>query len=430
MAKKVFIIGVNTFGLQYSKKDAMLMAECLKKYDYEIIAPKGSKKDIISEFENMLDNCNQTDTVLVYFSGHALIENGELQFIIDEPANKLSNKINLNSMVRTFESCKRVSHKLVILDCCNAGTSNAKWHSDFLNKYYILTSSGRIEQTRELDELEAGFLTYHMHQSLMNPMSEFIDDGNKIRVLNFYNWLKKQSEKHNGIKDSIKIPIPNLFGNAIANFDIGTVAEDEIILEKDVMEHSQSKKAPIFSTTKEPKRDRYLQKNLIMFILLFIGILLLIGIGVWLLNSANNTPLNKEDNTHLSLGYDFLKSGSIKLADKEFDKARRKSPKDSEPLYWKARVAFSRNNKNISLKYLDKALHLSPNHIESIALKVKLLILIGGKKRNFAKQFANKNFAKSAMLDIWLSCLNTNQIYSELIITNSELDYQCSPFWD
>ena len=282
MAKKAFIIGVNTYGLQYAENDAALMSECLKRHGYEIIVGKGKKIMIFEQFEKLLDNCNHTDTVIVYFSGHALIENGELQFVLDDSASKLSSKLNINNMiVKPFENCKRISHKLVILDCCNAGTSHARWSTDFLDRYYILTSSGRIEQTRELDELKAGFLTYYIHKGLLHFTSEFVDNDNKIRVVEFYAWLKKQAEHHNGIENSIKVSIPHLLGNAGANFDIAEITAPE------VQPHASTKQ-----TVSPPKTqcetsyfpDRqiltWLLRQQLMLTLLLISII--VGVLIWL----------------------------------------------------------------------------------------------------------------------------------------------------
>ncbi|MCP4347576.1 MAG: hypothetical protein GY795_18890 [Desulfobacterales bacterium] len=531
MAKRAFIVGVNTHGLQYSENDADLMEQCLKKYGYEIIRPRDPKKSEVTDgFESMLDECKQTDTVIVYFSGHAVIEAGELQFILDDTANKITSKITLNVIVKTFEKCKRVSHKLVILDCCNAGTSHARWNSDFLDKYYILTSSGEFEKTRELDELKAGFLTYHIHNALLNPSPEFLDDDNKIRVVDFYNWLKRQAEHHNGTENSVKVSIPHLFGNSIANFDIATVSQS--IISKQTRRKKQTKEKTDKTGDSgesfiEPAKEKsYWLKIRQVIINMLLIVILAVGIAVWVIvdkssdictvafialdahthkpvsnakvsfaygldsrlettdsegNYKADLPCDKDksfvrvrveaagytaysrnfnlmseinkveeiylqpldlDSEHIDpeptlpqtdeavqqllfSGSKLLKAGAIEAAEKEFDEARRHAPEAPEPLYWKASIAFARNNKSVALAYLDKALQFSPKHVESLALKIKILLLTGGQKTSMAEQIASQSYGYSKTLDSWLDCLNKHNIFSQIILTNNELEHQC-----
>ena len=518
MAKKAFIVGVNTHGLQFAENDAMLMRECLEKHGYEISVVKGSKSTIVSKFENLLDDCNRTDTVIVYFSGHALIENGELQFVLDETTNKLSGKLNINWIVKTFGSCKRINHKLVVLDCCNAGTGHANWSSDFLDRYYILTSSGRIEQSRELDKFKAGFLTYHIHQGLIHSNPEFTDAENKVRVVEFYTWLKRQAEKHNGIENSIKVSIPHLFGNAVANFDIAEIVPQGEQQQAPAAQTNAYQETPLINV-----KNYFLDKRIltcllrqqVILTLLLIGIV--IGGLIWLtktrtpdncllffqvMDKKNGQPLGlsakifyhaghrsyfeftdsegyykqvlpcakngfvrvrieaqgyqmytrsfelKNDTTDskkvyltalsekpgepesplqdaLNAGCKLFHIGALDSAEQYFDRVRQLAPDMPEPLYWKARVATERNNKVVALDYLERALQLSPQHVPSLALKIKLLVLQGGNNTELAKQIAINARGQSKVLDCWLDCLETNGIFMQMILTASELDAQC-----
>jgi len=248
MARKAFIVGVNTHGLQYAQRDAELMSECLKKYDYQIIIGSGKKRDILEKLESTLGNCNQTDTVIVYFSGHGVIEKGELQFILDD-SNQLSGKININEIVKLFESVKVIRHKLLILDCCNAGSAHANWSSDFLDKYYILSSTGRIEKAKELDELKAGFLTHRIHAFLSAPHADFFRTDNKVRIVDLYQWLKREAEKHNFTENAIEVSVPHLFGNLKANFDLAEIDLDTLPRTLELLPDSQPHHNPQIQPT-------------------------------------------------------------------------------------------------------------------------------------------------------------------------------------
>src|SRR5689334_12790378 len=96
MAYKAFVVGVNTLGLEYCVRDAQRLTSSLEKYGYEGIWLGNDKPRLQAAFESMLDNAAQTDTLLLYFSGHGLQEKGNLWFLLSDDASKLANKLNIN----------------------------------------------------------------------------------------------------------------------------------------------------------------------------------------------------------------------------------------------------------------------------------------------------------------------------------------------
>jgi hypothetical protein len=218
-AKKAFLVGVNTFGLQFAEKDTELMNECLAKYGYEIVKPdKKEKYSILKQFEEMLDKCNKTDTIIFYYSGHGVLLKGKLHLVLGDDASKeVSNKLRITGISELLENC-RATNKLIILDCCHVGAVHADLHIDLPDAYRLLTASTRLERSKELDEFQASFLTYQIHQTLMQPPSEICVD-NSIQISAFYQWLVKVAKQQNS-NHSIQVPIPNLLGNEKANFEI------------------------------------------------------------------------------------------------------------------------------------------------------------------------------------------------------------------
>jgi hypothetical protein len=100
MAKKAFIVGINTLGLKYCFNDAALMKEVLEKRGYQttMVQEKMEKLQILSRFEEMLDGCDKTDTVIFYFSGHGIIDRGRLYLITGETFSNEKNKIPVNTI--------------------------------------------------------------------------------------------------------------------------------------------------------------------------------------------------------------------------------------------------------------------------------------------------------------------------------------------
>jgi len=231
MGNKAFLVGVNTLGLQYSENDTELMSACLAKHDYEIIKPyKKEKRSILEQFEEMLNKCDKTDTVIFYFSGHGSLSKGKLRLVLNEQPSQVNNLIRISEITEAFnsEECRPIN-KLIILDCCKAGAATADLQLDLSDAYRILTASTRLEKSKEIDEFKAGFLTYTINQALTHYLDEICVDQ-KITINALYEWLVKAAKQHN-VKHSVQVPVPNLLGNAKANFEIAicdsTTANDE-----------------------------------------------------------------------------------------------------------------------------------------------------------------------------------------------------------
>jgi tetratricopeptide (TPR) repeat protein len=127
-----------------------------------------------------------------------------------------------------------------------------------------------------------------------------------------------------------------------------------------------------------------------------------------------------------------LKNKEFHQAEEKFDQALIIRPNSAEPWYWKAKVALAKDNKLVALEYINKALGIDANHLYSLVLKIKLLLLSGGEKKLEAEKIAKQSYGIAAELDSWLKCLEQEKIFSNLVITISELDkkypfsdYQC-----
>ena len=222
MSKKAFILGVNTLGLKYSENDACLISKCLEAHGYEIWNPKPSKFELMGEFWDFIGGSTEIDTLIFYFSGHGRIQNGELLLLFNEGnLNNIKNQLWIGDITKGFENCQAVN-KLIILDCCNAGAAADNWNPKQSENYFIMTASERLQLTKEIDNLEASFLTYYIYQALTEPTSEISDQDNLVHINNLYQWLKQKAKEHN-INNEIRVPLPNLLGNQKHNFEIAII---------------------------------------------------------------------------------------------------------------------------------------------------------------------------------------------------------------
>jgi len=217
MANKAFIVGANTHGLEFAENDAALMRECLEKHDYEVVEAPIGRDGVQAGLNGFFDGCSKNDTVVVYFSGHGQLKSGKLFLLLGEKDR--TEPLNSVNLTNDLETC-RAKNKLLVLDCCHSGTSVENWEISASRAFPVLVAGERMETTKELDDLKAGFLTWHFHDALMNSPSDLKDDDGKIRLDRMATHLKRMAERHNGQPDADRIPIPFLFQTSKTNFPI------------------------------------------------------------------------------------------------------------------------------------------------------------------------------------------------------------------
>lgn len=222
MGKKAFLIGKNTAGLQYAEDDVQKMKQALAAHGYYCHTASFVKKDLLSEFDEFIDKSQNSDTLIFYFSGHAFCPNGNLILVIEDDLSKRSSQLYLSDFLEGLKTSP-AREKLIILDCCRAGAAIRDWIPEQPENYRLLTASDRLETAKELDNLRSSFLTYYFCKALTDNVGDVLFEK-KIRINETHSWLIEKAEEHNGTHGSNKVPIPNLLGNAKANFLIGESA--------------------------------------------------------------------------------------------------------------------------------------------------------------------------------------------------------------
>jgi tetratricopeptide (TPR) repeat protein len=132
-------------------------------------------------------------------------------------------------------------------------------------------------------------------------------------------------------------------------------------------------------------------------------------------------------NQMLFEGYKLLAEQKFDKAEKKFEEASRIEPESPDPWYWKAKVALAKENRQVALKYINKALNFDSCHLHSLVLKIELLLLSGGNDRLEAQKIASQSYGISDALNSWLDCLKQREMFANLVNTNSELDRRCPP---
>lgn len=100
----------------------------------------------------------------------------------------------------------------------------------------------------------------------------------------------------------------------------------------------------------------------------------------------------------------------------------------AECWYWRSRIALARDNPVGALSYVDEALRRDAGHADSVAQKVRLLLLSTKRgDRTRARDLADRSSGLSDSLDAWLTCLAAEGMFAPGLRTDTELWMRC-PF--
>lgn len=202
MAYKAFVVGAN-YGLKYAVDDAQRIANAFRALGYElpdplIPPPEEDNHSIIARFKYFAATCNPEDTLLFYFSGHGIIHNGILCFLLetyDSSRNPIQTSLPVNDINTAFQASD-AGYKLMILDCCHAGQAFQLADFDFSDNYLVLTASEAFEKALEFKDHKAGFLSYHLHNALTTDLAK-VNQNSRLSLDALLTYLREQVQEHN-----------------------------------------------------------------------------------------------------------------------------------------------------------------------------------------------------------------------------------------
>lgn len=247
--RHAFILGSNgpksCDPLKYAHSDAEEIASVLSQpkcgFSTKLIKAGVQASEIRSSLYSMAEACSPSDSFLCYFSGHGVLERGELMLLLDhtEPDKLLGTSLPVADIIRAVSFCA-AKNKFIILDCCHAGAVvNMIGLKDGSKKlmqevgvptesFLILMASGRLERAREVDYLKGSFLTKRICQALETNFDDADKDKDgAISVEDLKQFIDEGVAFHNTLyKDKI-VPVPELFGRQKGSFSltIGSISE-------------------------------------------------------------------------------------------------------------------------------------------------------------------------------------------------------------
>ena len=223
--------------LKYAEKDVERLEKVLNAHPCAFTEVKSivahSPNLVIQGLELLARKCEQSDLLVVYFSGHGYMERN-LYLICNgtDVEQKLftSGAIKIDQIKDVLRECP-ARHKLLILDCCHAAAahSGGTWIKGISNlenalgellgnANIILSACASNKTTRELDRLEigkergAGFLSWAITRACSEDF-EHASHNQALSLSDIWHWVTKaQMEVNQSFSPNAQIPLPRLFG--------------------------------------------------------------------------------------------------------------------------------------------------------------------------------------------------------------------------
>jgi predicted HTH transcriptional regulator len=215
---------------------------------------------VLTQLERFAYTCERSDLLVVHFSGHGFMWNGQLYLLCNttDVDAKLFNStaINITQIKTILDQCS-AKHKLLILDCCFAGIAQGvgTWKSEEQlpgleslkgSVNAILAACPAHRRTRELDTLElyqekgAGFLSWAIACACDKQFTQVARED-ALSLSDILEWLPGERDNINkSLLPEDRIPAPRILNehDLVGDDEIWFTSRrrrnshDEILLEK------------------------------------------------------------------------------------------------------------------------------------------------------------------------------------------------------
>ncbi|GCE14543.1 HEAT repeat domain-containing protein [Tengunoibacter tsumagoiensis] len=214
--------GPQSMRLQYAERDVERLASALQhprcSFQVAPLIAESRQKSLV-HLRNTTEKCQPQDTLVVHFSGHAIFDE-ELFLICNEtdPDDLLSSGLEISDIKKLIRKCK-ARNKVLILDCCHAAGAHPnlfKGVQDFrgeLNQALqgsanvILSACSRRAQAREVEALEAGFLSWAVSAACQEHFQDASPDQHSLSLADIWSWVNTARDQMNQTY-SIQLPLP------------------------------------------------------------------------------------------------------------------------------------------------------------------------------------------------------------------------------
>ncbi|MGA7934467.1 MAG: caspase family protein [Kovacikia sp.] len=223
--KIALLIGVSEYGdgfdpLPATRKDVEALQRLLQDAEiggFDQVTPliNPTLAEMQEKIDMLFRDCTSDDLVLLYFSGHGIIDGEGLYFTTRETRKLDGNPATWTAVPATFVrgrmSTSRSRQKVMIIDCCYSGAIKASedkkgekgekgdesinFKEQLMDEVdegrVILTSSSKLETSHGTSESGLSLYTHHLVKGIESGEADHDRDG-KINVQNLFDYVKRQ----------------------------------------------------------------------------------------------------------------------------------------------------------------------------------------------------------------------------------------------
>ncbi len=153
-----------------------------------------SLEEMRVHIHSLFANCQKNDLVLLFFSGHGIIDNFEQLYLATPPTQPNAFKATaisanyIKDMMRDSPSRRQI----VILDCCYSGAFARNWQVKPNCDIALLASSSPSQMSYEAEE--TGIYTHCLVEGMETGAADRDNDG-EVLIAELHNYAKKKVQE-------------------------------------------------------------------------------------------------------------------------------------------------------------------------------------------------------------------------------------------
>lgn len=173
------------------------------------IAPIGNAREVRNKIEDECAGSYSNDVIIIYYTGHGILEKNKLHFKIADSPNRFTNMLSINAVVESLTNSV-YTKVILILDCCNAEAAEKAIVNEDLERFHLLYSSRTLQKSWELDEYQMSAFTKFMCDSLETLSRTSVANG-RITLRNLDDEIRQKISIYNN-EQHRNIPHPGSLG--------------------------------------------------------------------------------------------------------------------------------------------------------------------------------------------------------------------------
>ncbi|MCB4862118.1 caspase domain-containing protein [Sphingobium indicum] len=210
--------------LRYARSDAERVAKAFQMhggFDAELV-DTASVSVLRERLHSFIAETAECEAAVIYFAGHGECRRGELFLVLDNtnPGNFLGSALRCSEITVGLKFSE-AKNKLLILDCCSAGTGAKGIRGPAANltevvhdseSFMIFAASEALEPTREHERWSGSFLS--------DLVVDALGKHRRLTLGQLNDLARTKAKQHQGDHPNERLSIPFMFGSESGRFSL------------------------------------------------------------------------------------------------------------------------------------------------------------------------------------------------------------------